>query len=65
MKISGQKTRNVFDRYDIASDQDLREAARKKHAYHEKQNAMAGDLGSRRGEVIPFIRQVKGGSSVF
>ena len=45
MKISGHKTRSVFDRYDIVSDQDLREAAKKKQAYHEKQ-----------AKVIPFKR---------
>ena len=45
MKISGHKTRSVFDRYDIVSGQDLREAAKKKQAYHEKQ-----------AKVIPFKR---------
>ena len=44
----------------IFHNQDLREAARKKQAYHEKQNAVVGDMGPRRGEIIPF-RQAQGG----
>ena len=46
MEISGHLTRSVFDRYNIVSDQDLREAATKKQAYHEKQDKV----------VIPFKR---------
>ena len=60
MVISGHKSRSVFERYNIVNDQDLREAARKKQAYHEKQNVMVGDMDPRRGEVIPF-RQAQGG----
>jgi integrase len=56
MSISGHKTRNVFDRYNIVSDQDLKEAAKKKQAYHEKLNAAVEALQDSRGEIIPFKR---------
>ena len=37
MAISGHKTRGVFDRYNIVSQEDLKEAARKHQAFREKQ----------------------------
>ena len=56
MKISGHKTRSVFDRYNIISDQDLREAALKKQAYHEKQTFIP-QPSQKRAEVIPINQE--------
>ena len=52
MKISGHKTRSVFDRYNIVKDQDLIEATRK-HQIYLRTKANAAETSSERGVIIP------------
>jgi hypothetical protein len=55
MKITGHKTRAVFDRYDSTSEEDLTEATRKLQALATATGTIAGTIGECR-PTGPLIR---------
>jgi len=44
MAISGHRTRSVFDRYNVTSEQDLEQAAQALDAYHESMGTISADV---------------------
>jgi len=53
MKISGHKTRSVFERYNIVNDADLIEAAKKRAAYLDK----ISGAGTNSGTIVKIKRK--------
>lgn len=53
MKLSGHKTRDVFDRYDIVSEKDLAEAVTKLSAYHDRQAVAGARFSWKPGDLQP------------
>jgi hypothetical protein len=57
MKISGHKTKSVFERYNITSQEDLREAARSLSKYIDEKN-------SQGQQKCPFQKNLQKRSSL-
>jgi len=51
-RISGHRSRNVFDRYNIVSERDLQEAASRLGSYIEKQKAALKKEKKRLGTLL-------------
>jgi hypothetical protein len=61
MKISGRKTKSVFNRYNITSQKDLREAARSLTKYIEEKNSQRTTkepLVEHTPEIVPPVSLV-------